>query len=402
LLENEHQQDLNYEDRWPPAVSINHRELYNDFHQHIIGFPENIICGSCGVLEHDQKLFHDVSVDDPCLRHLAVPPIQVAYDFSTGIDTLDREHIMLDCGGIINSTTHDTPSRVTICKVCYTDLVNRHTLPSRSLANFRWMGPVPSELLDLSWIEETLVARAHFVGKVVHLQNRSDGFMAIKGHIVLVPQDTTKLLDLLPMSPDLLLDTIRVIWVGRSQPSRKSLTPTLSVNKAKVYAALRWLCHYHEDYQNVEINTAELECWPDVYILDRLIDTMGRVMSTDLEDPDQSGYDGRSLDTDAIKGHLPLSSTAILDVNSVGNHPDADLLLDLAATKKKAGLGKVERIINVKNGQNTLSDYQDEVFFSSAFPTLFPYGSGKHLDARRKQPLSFKTWLQLLLRDSSR
>jgi hypothetical protein len=150
LLENEFQQDLNYEERWPPAVPNNQRELYNDFHQRIIGFSENIICGSCGVLEHDQKLFHDVSVDDPCLRHLAVQPIQVAYDFSTGIDILDREHIMLDRGGIVKSTTHDALSRVTICKVCYTDLVSRHILPSRSLANFQWVGPVPSELVDLS------------------------------------------------------------------------------------------------------------------------------------------------------------------------------------------------------------------------------------------------------------
>jgi len=401
-LESEFQRDLVDEDNWPPTVANNPRDLYNDFHQRIIGFSQNITCGSCGVIEHEQKLFNDVSVEDPCLRNLAVQPIQVAYDFSTGIDVLDREHIMLDRGGIVRSTIPDVSSRVTLCKICHSELVNRHMLPSRSLANFRWIGPVPSELLDLSWIEESLVARAHFVGKVVRLQNRTDSFMAIKGHIVLVPQDTTKLLDLLPMSPELLLDTIRVVWVGKTQPTRKSLTPTLSVNKTKVYTALRWLCQYHEDYQNVQIDTAELNRWPDVYILDRLIDTMGRVMCANLEDPGQAGYDGMNMDNQAIQGHLPLSSTAILDVNSIGNHPDADLLLELAATKKGDSLGKMEKIINVRNGQKTLSDYEDEVFFSSAFPTLFPYGSGKHLDSRRKQPLSFKIWLKLLLQHSSR
>ena len=159
---------------------------------------------------------------------------------------------------------------------------------------------------------------------------------------------------------------------------------------------------YHEDYENVRIDREELDKWPDVYILDRLIDTMGRVLCTDSEDPGQSGYDGMTLDTDAIQGDLPLSSTAILDVNQVGNHPDSDLLLELAATKRDKSSKKIEKIINVRNGQKALSDYDDKVFFSSAFPTLFPYGSGKHLDSRRKQSLPFKTWLTLLLQHSSR
>lgn len=401
-MDNEFEEALRNEAEWPPRMTDDPRELYKDFYHRITNVSQNIVCGSCSVIEHDQELWHELSVDDPCLKQLTVQPIQVAYDFSTGIDVLDQQHIMLDCGGIIKSITSDTLPKVTLCKACHSDLVHRNILPSRALANFRWVGPVPSELLELSWIEETLVARAHFVGKVVRLQNRSDGFMAIKGHIVLVPQDTTKLLDLLPMSPELLVDTIRVVWVGRIQPTRSSLKPTLSVNKKKVLAALQWLCMYHEDYENVRIDNEELDKWPDVYILDRLIDTMGRVLCTDSEDPGQSGYDGMTLDTDAIRGDLPLSSTAILDVNQVGNHPDSDLLLELAATKRDKSSKKIEKIINVRNEQKALSDYDDKVFFSSAFPTLFPYGSGKHLDSRRKQSLPFKTWLRLLLQHSSR
>jgi hypothetical protein len=401
-LENEFQQKLKDEDNWPPAGVSNPQGLYRDFYHRITNLSYNIVCASCGILEHEQKRYYEVSVDDPCLKKLTVQPIQVAYDFSTGVDILDREHIMVDRGGIVQTTIPGTLPKVTLCKACHSDLVSRHMLPSRSLANFRWLGPVPTELLQLSWIEETLVARAHFVGKVVRLQNRSNSVMAIKGHIVLVPQDTTKLLDLLPMSPELLMDTIRVVWVGGTKPTRSALIPTLSVNKRKVHAALEWLCKYHEDYQDVRIDTAELSQWPDVYVLDRIIDTMGRVLCTDSEDPGQSGYDGMNLDNDAIKGHLPLSSTAILDVNCVGDHPDADLLQELATTKRDNNSKRFEKVINVRNGQKPLSDYEDKVFFSSAFPTLFPYGSGKHLDSRRKQPLNFKMWLQLLLRHSSR
>lgn len=403
VLEDQFRQTLADEAAWPPTLAENNSlELYKDFHRRIAELTQNIICASCGIIQHDRKLCHIISAEDPCLKHLAVEPDLVPYDFSTGVEILDREHIMLDHGGLIKSTSSDTLSEITLCQTCHMDLVHRRVFPNKSLANYRWVGPVPMELLDLSWIEETLVARAHFVGKVVRLQNRSDGFMAIKGHIVLVPQDTTKLLDLLPMSPELLIDTIRVVWVGRTQPTRLSLKQTLSVNKRKVHAALQWLCEHHEDYQNVRIDTHELDKWPAVYILDRLIDTMGRVLCTDFEEQAKAGYAGMDLDTDAIQGDLPLSTTAILDVNSVGDHPDVDLLLELAATKKGQSSKKVEKIVNVYNGQNILSDYEDNVFFSSAFPTLFPYGSGKHLDSRREKLLNFKTWLQLLLQHSSR
>jgi hypothetical protein len=63
-----------------------------------------------------------------------------------------------------------------------------------SLANFRWVGPVPDELKDLTWIEELLVPHAHVVGRVVRLQAQNQAsYFGIKGHIILLPQDTTLL-----------------------------------------------------------------------------------------------------------------------------------------------------------------------------------------------------------------
>ena len=112
---------------------------------------------------------------------------------------------------------------VKICHKCYKDLNDRQRLPSGALANYRWVGQTPDELSDLTWIEEALVAHAHLVGKVVHLQNRHSSYTAVKHHLVLVPQDTSRLLDLLPMSPEFLADTIRVVWVGDTEPSCASL-----------------------------------------------------------------------------------------------------------------------------------------------------------------------------------
>ena len=63
----------------------------------------------------------------------------------------------------------DSDSNVWICSTCYPSIMLARR-PAESLANFRWVGLVPDELKDLTWIEELLVAHAHVVGRVVWLQ----------------------------------------------------------------------------------------------------------------------------------------------------------------------------------------------------------------------------------------
>ena len=88
----------------------------------------------------------------------------------------------------------------------------------------------------------------------------------------------------------------------------------------------------------------------------------------------------------------------MIDVNDVGRSMDAEILRDLVEIKTSSpGL-----TVNVVTGNSIISDFYDSTYFTSAFPTLFPYGTGKHIDTRRTQQLSLSTWLQLLLRDSSR
>src|SRR5205814_5441782 len=101
---------------------------------------------------------------------------------------------------------------------CNSSLQNGR-LPPQALADFRWIGPCPKELQGLTWIEELLIARGHLVGKVLRLQKRNaSSYFALKGHVILLPQDTTRLLDLLPMALTSLPDVVHVVWVGSSMP----------------------------------------------------------------------------------------------------------------------------------------------------------------------------------------
>ena len=136
---------------------------------------------------------------------------------------------------------------------------------------------------------------------------------------------------------------------------------------------------------------------------------MGRMHSSQLEDTSRSGYSVEDVDNNLIHGNLPLTSSVILDVNRVSKNRDAELLSEIADFQQffqERRLGSTtcssEKVVNVVLGSSMLSDYNDEQYFTAAFPTLFPYGTGKHLHSCRQQPLSFKAWLSLLLQHSSR
>ena len=103
------------------------------------------------------------------------------------------------------------------------------------------------------------------------------------------------------------------------------------------------------------------------------------------------------MDITNIDGDLRMSASALVDTNGVSDSPTVAKLQELAGLKTSS-----ERVVNVVNGANLLSDYEVDYYFTAAFPTIFPYGSGKHLDGRRRDQLSLSRWIQLLLRHSSR
>ena len=101
---------------------------------------------------------------------------------------------MIDPLGIQQGDS-DSDLNVWICITCHASIMLARR-PAESLANFRWVGLVPDELKDLTWIEELLVTGAHVVGRVVRLQAQNQAsYFGIKGHIILLPEDTTLLLD---------------------------------------------------------------------------------------------------------------------------------------------------------------------------------------------------------------
>jgi hypothetical protein len=136
-----------------------------------------------------------------------VDPNLVPFDFSCGNEILDSQHIMIDKLAL---TSSDDRQQINLCRRCYNTL-ETNKQPIEAIANFRWIGPLPSKLQDLSWTEELIIARGYMMGRVIRLQNRYSSHYGLQGHVVLLPQDTTRLLDLLPASLNTLKDKVRVV-----------------------------------------------------------------------------------------------------------------------------------------------------------------------------------------------
>ena len=137
--------------------------MYKRYLTHTYKLTHNIVCASCGCIYHDISEFETVPHSYDSLRHLHIPSnIDVPFDFSCSIDILDQNHILIDKLGI----TQD--KHILLCHSCHNQL-SKDCQPSESLANFRWIVPVPEEPQDLTWIEELLIARVHVCGSVVRL-----------------------------------------------------------------------------------------------------------------------------------------------------------------------------------------------------------------------------------------
>jgi len=373
--------------------------MYKKYLTHTYKLGQNIVCACCGCISHDITEFEIVLCSYDRLRHLRIPEnVDIPFDFSCGIDFLDQNRILIDKLGI----TQD--KRIYLCRVCHNQL-SKDCYTSEALANFRWVGPVPEELRELTWIEELLIARVHVCGSIVRLgqRNNPSSFFGIKGHVVFLPQDTTRLIDLLPMSPASLSDMVKVVWTGKCKPDRSRLRSRFMVRKHKVYNALKWLVDNHDDYRNnVTIDEEMIKAWESTFIAVELLDSIGHVSDSSVEDAARDGFamdnpDNDDIADDDTNHDLPFTSSGVVDVNNIAEVPDATTLNRLAQLK-----GHITA--NVVTGSKVLNQYDCDTYFTSAFPTLFPYGTGKHRDPRRegKEQLPLLKWVSLMLRHSSR
>jgi len=130
---------------------------------------------------------------------------------------------------------------------------------------------------------------------------------------------------------------------------------------------------------------------------EELLDVVGGLEDGSEEDNARVGVATEDVDNAELEGDLPLTTSGIADIEGVSQPGQLKALQHIS-------LWKDDKMINVLTGSNILNEETLPSYFTSAFPTIFPWGTGKHLDNRRtgESRLDLKRWMQLLLKNSSR
>ena len=133
------------------------------------------------------------------------------------------QNVLLNLTGV--TTTEAGEILLLLCKTCYSSL-RRNKLPSLSIANQNFLGPIPAVLRDLTVVEEAMIARCRAKCWIVQLKEENQSIVmpdvqrGMKGHIIIYPQRPSEIARLLPPNMSDILSPICVLFVGSSPPSQ--------------------------------------------------------------------------------------------------------------------------------------------------------------------------------------
>jgi len=152
----------------------------------------------------------------------------------------------------------------------------------------------PSALEDLTAVEECPIVKCHPVDTILKLRPSGHStpacYNALRGHMIVIPQDPGPLLQILP-SPELRLDNlIKVFWLGKYPPTNRDLKPFLQVRKDKVLTVLRYLIQHNHLYHDLAINYAMIDSWANNFIPPEISDNI-----TCLANPDHHEREGYTV-----------------------------------------------------------------------------------------------------------
>ncbi len=123
----------------------------------------------------------------------------------------------------------------------------------------------PESLKDLTLVEEAVITRAHPIISIIKLRpsgaSVSASYSRIRGHAVVLSQQSGPLLNLLPSNDIQLHDIIRVVWLGKRPPNDNNLRYFGRIRKAKVLEALLWLKNNNALYKDIVINFDLTNTW---------------------------------------------------------------------------------------------------------------------------------------------
>lgn len=368
---------------WPQPVSSALKEkLLHLFRERTSADALRTFTCACCAQDTPYSDRHVVPLTELPLKILRCPVYAqtAGYDLPLPLAHLgpDLRDVMLDPAGLV-----DFNRQAQLCRSCKSSLA-RESLPDLALANGLYLGPsLPAEL-QLSPIEEAMVALCRAKSMIVHLKDEearltqrhtdSRHFQrAIRGNIIIHPQRPGKLLDVLPPSVEDIVSSVCVIFVGSSPPTREWLRDhayPLAARPDRIRKMLYWLKAHNPLYAEVEINEERLNALPLDGVLPFSIEL---VDPSAAQDAATSRYDARdqlheSTEDGEVSGpnEINFQSVVITDVD--GNAPQSDLRAAAVRHVKDKGGG----FIQFPHDPTPVNEFCNPALIPMLYPTLFP------------------------------
>ncbi|KAJ3537287.1 hypothetical protein NM688_g6714 [Phlebia brevispora] len=393
---------------WPRVVGDTLKEkLVKLFHEETSADKlRTVPCACCAesVLLADSEV---VSLADMPLDLLVCPEYMknVGYElplpFANGPEHL--KDVLLDPEGV----TEDR-SKATMCSSCLRAL-RAHRMPDLALANGLYVGPrIPPEL-DLTIVEEVMIALSRAKCCIIHLKDENEVKnnrevvlpnmqRALKGNIIIHPQRPGPLVSVLPASIEDTLSLVCVIFAGTRPPTREWLrdhAKPLAARPERLRRALYWLKANNPEYRDVEIDEHILNELPQDGMLPFSIETVSRTSAQDSAVSRYDATDQISSAAEAPRQEIPsavtFQSVVLTDVN--GTAPANELrAAAVRHVKEKGGA-----FLQYPHDPCPVNEFCDPSLLPKIFPTLFPYGVGGAEHPLRKRAVSFKRHIRHLM-----
>lgn len=250
-----------------------------------------------------------------------------------------------------------------VCSSCRSSL-REGSIPKLALANSLWLGEVPGELANLSFVEKMLVQRIHHKCTFIKV---ASGLRKMVSHVVAFEAPTLKVYDILPPPREDLDDVLAVMFSGPSVPTEKELNRLpLFVRRKYVYEALRWLQLNHSAYQNLHISLENLNEYPE----DRPpVEIMYRCAETNRTREELSSFDD-GADQGVEEGECPFIVHGLTG-DAVQNKTTEGLKAEALRYLNSQG-----KFLVIQHATSPESIYNNPILYPSMFPWLFPYGLG--------------------------
>ena len=222
---------------WPQLISESRKQQLLDHFQSLTSTKElrQLTCAVCGESKNNHDFLpnpmpinlYDISILEaeyplPCLNPFPLHP------------TLSKT-IVCPQGVLINNAEHAT--HWMICCNCDRELTKKH-LPSTALANDLFLGSPPPQLMDLTIIEEAMIAQRRAKTWIIHLKEHEStstnnglshrGSLPVsqrgmKGHVIVFPSNPQHVTKFLPPNLSDVVTPMCVVFVGSTKPTKEWL-----------------------------------------------------------------------------------------------------------------------------------------------------------------------------------